>query len=373
MKKVVVLGGGFTGCVLANELTKKNYQVTLIEKEEYLGGGCRTFFYGGHPYTNGPRPLTFEYGTAEEYEKVSSYIGEIVPMRKIELLMDTYIERDSSFYTYPIHEDDIKRMPDREKIYEELANRPKNSQFANFEEGWINSVGETLYDKYVKNYTQKMWGVKDNSIFNDYNWSVKKTPTAKDPIRKGSHVAELASYPIESTGFNKFFDYCVRDTDVRLGCEVEHVDLDKKEVHVKGEVISADIIISTIGIDDLFGNCYGELAYMGRDFIKLVLPVEHVFKDNHSFLYYPNSEPFTRVVEYKNLTQHKSDSTLIILEVPSHSNKLYVYNTIEQKNLFAKYQAELPEDVYSIGRLGTYSYASITECILNVWKLMERF
>lgn len=365
MKKVTILGGGVTGCVLANELTKRNCQVTLIEKENYVGGGCRTFFYGGHPYTDGPRPLTYQDESAYQY------INKIVPMKKFHLVMDTYIERDASFYSYPIHEDDISRMPDKQAIYEELKNRPAVPRTDNFEQGWVDAVGPTLYDKYIKNYTQKMWKIPDNSIFSGFDWSVKKTPTQKEPIRKGKRVSEVAAYPIEETGFNNFFEYCVRDARVILGKEVTRVDLEKKIVYLDGEKLESDLIFSTIAIDDLMQHCYGELKYMGRDYWKLVLPVEHVFPDGHHFMYYPNQEPFTRVVEYKNLTQHKSDSTLLILEVPSHSNKLYVYNTKEEREKANKYRNSLPSGVYSIGRLGTYSYINITDCILSVWKLLD--
>ena len=365
MKKVTILGGGVTGCVLANELTLRGCEVTLIEMEHFLGGGCRTHFYGEHPYTDGPRPLTYQD------EKAFQYINNIVPMRMFNLVMDTYIERDSRFYSYPIQEEDIPLMPDKGKIYDELNQLPTIANPTNFEEGWINEVGPTLYSKYIENYTKKMWKIENNKIFKDFNWSIKKTPNCKKTIRKGKRVSEVAAYPIEETGFNRFFDWCVRNATVYLGKKVNKVNMEKKIVYVDSEKIKSDIIISTIAVDDLFEHCKGELRYMGRDYWKLVLPVEHVFRENHHFMYYPNNEPFTRVVEMKNLTLHKSDSTLLVLEVPSHNNKLYVYDTKETRKLADSYIKDLPNGVYTIGRLGTYQYINISDCILNVWRLMD--
>ena len=182
----------------------------------------------------------------------------------------------------------------------------------------------------------------------------------------------LHAYPIEETGYNIFFDYCVRNTKVYLNTAVEKVDLEKKEVYISGEVIKGDIIISTIALDDLMENCYGELRYMGRDFHKIVLPTEHIFREGHHFIHYPNNEKFTRIVEYKTLTGHKADSTLLVMEVPSHRNKLYSYSIKSEQDKAAKYLNSLPDGIYPIGRLGTYKYLTINQCIASACELAQK-
>ena len=159
-----------SGCSATRELTARGYEVTLIERNNYLGGGCHTFFWGGHPYTEGPRPFSVTG------DKIFDYINEIVPMRTFHLYLDTYIERDRAFYSFPIHWDDIQSMPDKDKILKELDERPKVNDADNLEDGWINAVGYTLYDKYVKTYTEKMWEVESNKVFPDFSWSVKGNP-----------------------------------------------------------------------------------------------------------------------------------------------------------------------------------------------------
>ncbi|MCK5504831.1 MAG: NAD(P)/FAD-dependent oxidoreductase, partial [Thermodesulfovibrionia bacterium] len=57
MKSAIVIGGGFTGCTWSRLLAQKGFNVTLMERDPFLGGGCKTFHYGGHPYTLGPRHL----------------------------------------------------------------------------------------------------------------------------------------------------------------------------------------------------------------------------------------------------------------------------------------------------------------------------
>ena len=60
-----------------------------------------------------------------------------------------------------------------------------------------------------------------------------------------------------------------------------------------------------------------------ENLIKIVFPGEHIFPKDVFFLYYPNSEKFTRLVEYKKFTQHESPTTLISIETPSDRNKHY--------------------------------------------------
>src|SRR3546814_20200084 len=64
------------------------------------------------------------------------------------------------------------------------------------------------------------------------------------------------------------------------------------------------------------------LPYVGREFMTIVLPIEHAFPEKVYFTYYAGDEPYTRIVEYKKFTQHPSPSTLLGIEIPSHKNKL---------------------------------------------------
>ncbi len=367
MKKVIILGGGVTGCVTAKELTERGYDVTLIEKEKYLGGGCHTFFWGGHPYTEGPRPLPITN------EKVFEYINAMIPMRKFPLYLDSYIEKDRDFYAYPIYKDDIQRMPDKEKIFQELASLPKVNMADNTEDGWLNAVGPTLYNKFINNYTKKMWKVKSNKVFGDFSWSVKGSPIQEGDrsmtLQKGKM---LHAYPIEETGYNRFFDICVKDTKVILNQKIDRVDLDKKTVYLGNEQLQGDIIVSTILLDDLMDGMFGELRYIGRDFYPIILPTEHIFKNGHHFIHYPNEEKYTRIVEYKNITGHQAKDTLLVMEIPSFNNKLYAYNNIpEEKSRAERYLNNLPKDIFSLGRLGTYQYLHVGQCIEMVWNLIS--
>ena len=77
-KTALIIGGGFAGCSTAHQLALQGgWDVTLIEKSSFLGAGNKTRWYGGHPYTFGPRHFL------TPYEEVFNYINEIIPFKDI--------------------------------------------------------------------------------------------------------------------------------------------------------------------------------------------------------------------------------------------------------------------------------------------------
>ena len=63
-----------------------------------------------------------------------------------------------------------------------------------------------------------------------------------------------------------------------------------------------------------------------------------LFSKRCIFLYYANSEQFTRIVEYKRFTLHKSPTTLLGLEMPSKNGKFYPLPLYDQQEVAKKYR-----------------------------------
>ena len=117
-KTALVIGGGPAGCSAVHQLYDLgSWDITIVEAGLKLGGGVRTNYFGGHPFTFGPRHFL------THNEKVYEYLNHIVPLRDCgDHQFITYVEKDNDFYNFPIHMDDIKRMPDSEKILKEIKN-----------------------------------------------------------------------------------------------------------------------------------------------------------------------------------------------------------------------------------------------------------
>ena len=173
MKKALIIGSGFTGCMFAMMLKKKNWDVTVFDKASLTGGGVRTFYHGGHPYTYGPRHFIGPDTNMEAFE----FLNKIVPMRHIKKMNYSYQQKEDFFASYPMHIDDVKQFSDSEKIFSELDALPKETASKNFEEFWIGRVGKTLYERFNKFYNLKAWNLKSNTEMDfGFEATVKRKP-----------------------------------------------------------------------------------------------------------------------------------------------------------------------------------------------------
>ena len=369
-KKILIIGGGMAGSSSAEMLSKEEEnEIYLVEKSGYLGAGVRTFWYGGHPHTFGPRYFL------TPYQKVYDYFNKIVPLRDCsDHQFITYVERDRDFYNYPMHKDDINRMPDKDIIHEQLKTKKENFTPNNLEEYWINSVGFNLFDKLINNYNKKMWKISDCKEIDTFSWSPKGATLKESGSKRMPWEGTYSGYPFAPDGYNKYFEILKNRKNLKiiLNSSVKFSDIKKKQAIIDEEKITFDIVINTISPDILFNYSLGKLPYLGRDIHHIVLPVENVLPGNVFFIYYANNEKFTRVVEYKKFTQHKSPQTLLALEIPSENGKHYPMPIKKYQSLAKQYLDELPEGFYSIGRAGSYFYSlDMDDCIMQSMLICE--
>ena len=369
--KILIIGGGFAGCASAEILShEKKNKITLVEKGSFLGAGVRTFFYGGHPYTFGPR----HFLTTKK--QTFNYIKKFLKFRNCNYhQFKSYVEKDDQFYNYPLNNKDISVMPDKKKIIKELKKK-KNKIFAkNLEEFWVKSVGKILFNKLIKNYNKKMWMVDDCQKLDTFNWSPKGYT-----IKSGNRAAfdtHISAYPIHKDGYNKFFDKVEKNKNIKIkkNTIIKKLNMRNKSYFIGEKKFQFDVLINTISPDTLFNYSYGKLKFIGRDLIKIVFPTKEVFPKNVFFLYYPNQENFTRLVEYKKFTKHKSKTSLIGMEIPSLNGRYYPLPIKSEQKIAKKYFKKFSKNCFSIGRAGSYRYeVDIDDCIyqaLEIKKILE--
>ena len=309
------------------------WDVTVVERAPFLGAGVRTRYYGGHPYTFGPRHFL------TPWEHIYHFLNTYVPLRRCQdHQFLTYVETDQRFYSYPIHADDIPEMPEAKQIAEELSainmsalqrltpeqlskmtrsevrNLNNASLAKNFEEFWIYSIGQTLYGKFVDRYSRKMWMIDDNKLIDDFTWSPKGRDGEGGAARRlGYRDLRLSDSPQR---LRRLFHHRHRrrqgpsqDRDRALRHSAKDGLDRRRETHLRHHH-------QHHVAGSLFEKCHGELPYIGRDLHLIVLPIEFALPADVYFVYYAGGEKFTRVTEYKKFTLHKAPTTLISLEIP---------------------------------------------------------
>ena len=357
---ILIIGGGMAGCSAAEMLSRvPGIKITILEKSNFLGAGVRTFFYGGHPFTYGPRHFL------TQKKETYLYLKKFLNLKNCNHhQFKSYVEKDNQFYNYPINQTDIDKMPDSKKIRNEIKKQKNVHLSKNLEEFWIRSVGKTLFGKMINDYNKKMWLVEDCKKIDTFKWSPKGYT-----IKSGKQAAFddwISCYPSHPDGYNKYFDGILKNKKIKVlfNQNIKRIFLSKKTIYSNKSKHTYNILINTISPDFLLNYKFGELKFIGRDLHKIVFPTENVFPKDVFFLYYPNQEKFTRLVEYKKFTKHKSKTSLVGMEIPSLNGKHYPLPVSSEQRKANKYFMEMPNGVYSIGRAGTYRYeVDMDDCI----------
>jgi UDP-galactopyranose mutase len=369
-KKILVLGGGVAGSSIAYYLTEKGYDVTLVERNSRVGGLARTCYYAGHPYEFGPH-IWFWPGGPED--PVNATVVKLTnnELFHIDRRLFSYIEPDGRKYRYPVHYDDIDQMPEREAIHRELrANRDDQLKLieaqlpeigrCKFSEYFTAAIGPTLYDKFMANYTWKMWNIPGNELETSMVWadrfqhaytqegaSKARGLRGYDPLKFADHTLgkgiTFQIYP--KGGWNEVWNAMVAKATV-VRDRIVSIQDEHKKAHVlmasgdKYYFSDYHTVFCSIDIDELWGE--RALPYTGRMMIPLLIPgLKSAFPEGAESLHYSGCEFQTRVTEMKVITQHDSPDTLILIEVPvlpgaaASFPKNAIDNALEN-NLFAE-------------------------------------
>ena len=111
-----------------------------------------------------------------------------------------------------------------------------------------------MYEKFVNNYSKKMWSIDSNKELSaNFEWINKGTP-----IRDGDERLfgdQLTGYPYNIDGYNSFFTEILKDKEVHYSTKVVHIDRDKLELTYEKNgntgKFDADIIINTGHTDEV--------------------------------------------------------------------------------------------------------------------------
>jgi UDP-galactopyranose mutase len=416
-KKVLVLGGGVAGVSLAYFLHKKNYKVTIVEqKGKEVGGLSRTYYYGGHPYEFGPHVHFWP-----DPHFINDIIRELTDNKLIYIdrILHSYIEQDDSLYKYPIHFGDIKYMPECNKIMKELKiNRDENLKLipdrlptigqCTFEEYFVATIGKTLYNKFMKEYTHKMWNVPGYKLQTSMVWAdiLKhryEDLSGYDPIKFAPHTLGSGLFQVyPKDGWNIVWEKMAFNAK-NIKAKVVGINNSSEIILNNGDLLKLrdyKYVISTLHIDSLLYpyDKTHKLPYNGRLIIPFLVSGINGLPFNSESIYFSGAEPQTRVTDVDTITGYKGNSKLYLIEIPISDKvdkNIFPSNVFQDglsKNLIAlqayaqqtKVALELHKNLIieseklfpnllHCGRQAEFKYTSMPETINNSHKLVEEY
>lgn len=356
-KKIVIIGGGLSGCTIAYLFHQSGYNnIIIIEKDDDIGGLCRTYKKGDNKYEFGPHVFHSDKPDVSEIAKKLMDYHEVRPIVRACPFNDI-----NRLFDYPITISSILNLENKEAIVLELYNLcPKILDPTNFETYIKSMIGPTLYEIFIKNYNIKQWGIHPKNMSS--KWAPKRIS-----FRKNSKLLFHNMWSIYPTdGFTSFFKKLTKGIQIIRGEFIKLINEKNKTKGIElknGTIINGDLFISTIPIDLLL-NSPKKLSYRGV--YKSFIQVKRKKILDGLWYTFPNHHKFTRIMEYKGYTLENNETTILSAAFPFNMDeieKISKYDCDSEfkeclKNLFKITDSEIIEQ---FGMVGKYAYPIITE------------
>jgi len=355
--KVFIIGAGITGITLAERFASMGNEVLIIDKRDHIGGNCYDYKnedgilihkYGSHIFHTDYKDVWEHLSQFTDWlyyqHKVLGFIdGKFVP---IPFNLNTLYELFSLKFAQKLEEKLINKFGYNKKvpILELKKAKDKDLKFlANF-----------VYEKVFLHYTEKQWGLKPEEI--------DSSVTARVPvvISRDDRYFQDKYQSMPKEGYTKMFEKMLKNKNIIVQLNTDFKDIKNKNKY--------DMIFYTGPIDEFFNYKFGRLDYrcLKLDF--------KTFKQESyqpvAVVNYPNNYDFTRIIEFKKLTQQNHKKTTIGIEYPGDKGFM-AYPVLDEKNkkLFQKYSKEAEkikkQNIYFVGRLAEYKYYDMDEAVKN--------
>ncbi|MFB2878322.1 UDP-galactopyranose mutase [Floridanema aerugineum] len=354
----LIVGAGFAGSVLAERLASQlGKKVLIVDKRNHIGGNA-------YDHYNEDGILVHKYGPHifhTNSKDVFQYLSNFTQWRSYEHRVRASV--DGQLVPIPINLDTINKLYglnltsfELEEFFAKVAE--KKEYIRTSEDVVVSKVGRELYEKFFRNYTRKQWDMDPSEL--------DKSVTARVPTRTNRDdryfTDTYQAMPLH--GFTAMFEKMLSHPNIKI-----MLNTDYREIQ---NVIPYRQMIYTGPIDAFFDYRYGKLPYRSLEFKH-----ETHNKPVHQpapVVNYPNEHLYTRCTEFKYLTGQEHSKTSIVYEFPqAEGDPYYPVPRPENAELYKKYKAladAIPE-VYFVGRLATYKYYNMDQCVaqaLTVFK-----
>lgn len=166
----MILGAGPAGLAVARELSENGVQVTVLERNRYVGGLAATFEHEGYKFDlGGHRWFTKNEDLNHWFRRLMD--GELVLVNRISRI---YHER--KYFSYPIELKEILTKCDPLTIariaasflWSSLRQAAFKPRIKTMEQAYIAQFGATLYEMFFRQYSEKVWGLPCTEISADW-------------------------------------------------------------------------------------------------------------------------------------------------------------------------------------------------------------
>ena len=388
----LIVGSGLFGATFAYCAKQKGKKCLIIDKRPFLGGNVYCESIEGinvHKY----RAHIFHINNKEVWD----FVNSIVPFNRY--TNSPVANYKGKLYNLPFNMNTFYQMwgvttPDQAmaKIEEQKSEAVallNGREPQNLEEQALSLVGKDIFEKLIKEYTEKQWGRKCSDL---PAFIIKRLPV-RFVFDNNYFNDKYQGIPIG--GYNKLIDGLLAGTDKIVGIDFFEFDrvyddsehlwklstVRSAEGCLKGKHchLSAEKIVYTGQLDEFFGFRLGKLDWRTVSFKTRVEETPN-YQGNAVVNYTSHDVPYTRVIEHKHFEMFGQDvydcPKTVVSEEYSTEFKVgmepyYPVNDDRNNTLANQYRvlATQEKNVIFGGRLAEYRYydmAPIVEKVLSL-------
>lgn len=366
----LIVGSGLYGATFAYLAKKQGKKCLVIDKRHHLGGniycekieGINVHKYGAHIFHTSNKKVWDFVNSIVEFNRytnspVANYKGELY---NLPFNMNTFFQMWG--VKTPI---EAQAKIDEQKA--EAVSALHGREPRNLEEQALTLVGKDIFEKLIKDYTEKQWGRKCSEL---PAFIIKRLPVR---LVFDNNYFNDKYQGIPVGGYNKLIEGLLEGIDYKTG-----VDFLESEYKDNWRNI-ADKLVYTGAIDEYFGYKLGKLDWRTVSF-KTRIERTPNYQGNAVVNYTSHDVPFTRVIEHKHFEMFGQEvyacANTVISEEYSTEYKdgmepYYPVNDARNNTLADEYRklADKEDHVIFGGRLGQYRYfdmAPIIEQVLSI-------
>ena len=365
----LIVGSGLFGATFAYFAHQQGKKCLVIDKRPQLGGnvycenieGINVHKYGAHIFHTSNK-------------QVWNFVNSIVPFNRY--TNSPVANYHGKLFNLPFNMNTFYQMwgvttPEaaKAKIEEQRAEAVEKMKAAgvaeprNLEEQALTLIGKDVYEKLIKEYTEKQWGRKCTEL---PAFIIKRLPVR---LVFDNNYFNDSYQGIPVGGYNKLIDGLLSQVETKVG-----IDFFNSEYHDWRNY--AKELVYTGRIDEYFDCRLGALNWRTVSFKTRVENTPN-FQGNAVVNYTSHDVPYTRVIEHKHFEmfgqQVYDNPKTVISEEYSTEYKpgmepYYPVNDETNNALAAKYRALAAEekDVIFGGRLAEYKYYDMAPIIEKV-------
>jgi len=368
---VLIVGAGLFGATYACMAKRKGLKCLVIDKRPHLGGnvfceqveGINVHKYGAHIFHTSDKEVWDFVNSFVEFNRytnspIANYKGKLY---NLPFNMNTFHAMWG--VTTP---EEARQMIEsqRQDALQQMQSRGA-SEPANLEEQALLLVGKDIYERLIKEYTEKQWGRPCTEL---PSFIIKRLPVR---LIYDNNYFNDRYQGIPIGGYNRLIDGLLRGIETRTGADFFASRAEWERL--------ADRIVFTGQIDEYFDFRLGRLQYRTVSFEQEVLNTPN-YQGNAVVNYTSRDVPFTRIIEHKHFEMFGNEVTECPRTVISREystewkagmEPYYPINDERNNRLAAEYAALAARQTNVVfgGRLAEYKYYDMAPVIEKVLKM----